>query len=187
MSKIVTSIFFSVDGIVDVDSDWQFPYFDRELFDWVSAAWERASAVLVGRPSFEGYERLRSGHPDSRALSFLDATPTYVVSRTMADAPRVGVEVIREHAERHIRALRNDAEGDILPMGSPGLMRWLLDRSLIDELNMMVLSIVMGKGTRFLDGDTEVRTALRLERSQPLASGAIELSYTLADAPPETP
>ncbi|MGB5952130.1 MAG: dihydrofolate reductase family protein [Ornithinimicrobium sp.] len=180
MSRIVTNIFASVDGIVDADSDWQFPYFDEELFGWVGAAWERASTVLMGRPSFEGYEQLRVEHPDSPALAFLDATPTYVVSRTMTEPPREGVEIIRDDAERRIRALREDAPGDLLLMGSAGLMRWLLERGLIDELNVMVLPIVVGAGTRLLDGDTEMRTALRLERSRPLTSGAIELLYTPA-------
>lgn len=180
MPKIVTNIFASVDGIVDADSDWQFPYFDQELFEWISSAWERASAVLVGRQSFEGYERLRVEHPQSPALAFLDATPTYVVSRTMTGPLREGVEVIGEDAEERIRALRNGGHGDILLMGSPGLMRWLLERELIDELNLMVLPIVVGQGTRLLDGGAEIRAALHLERCRALGSGALELLYTPA-------
>lgn len=183
MPKIVTNIFSSVDGIVDADGDWQFPYFDDELFEWVGSAWDRASAVLVGRRSFDGYERLRAEHPDSPALTFLDATPTYVVSRTMTDPPRDGVVVIGMDAESRIRELRSRSHGDILVMGSPSLMRWLLDRGLIDELNVMVLPIVVGCGPRLLQGDSEVRTALQLQRSRPLASGALELLYTPVDVP----
>lgn len=114
------------------------------------------------------------------ALAFLDATPTYVVSRTMTEPPRDGVEIIRDDAERRIRALRENAPADILLMGSVGLMRWLLERGLIDELNLMILPIVVGEGTHLLDGETEMRTALRLERSRPLTSGAVQLLYTPA-------
>lgn len=180
MAKIVTNIFSSLDGIVDADGDWQFPYFDEELFGWVGAAWERASAVLVGRRSFDGYEQLRTDHPGSPALAFLDATPTYVVSRQMAQPPRAGVEVINDDAERRVRALREASSGDILLMGSAGLMRWLLERGLIDELNIMILPIVVGTGTRLLAGNTEIKTAMHLQRSRTLRSGAVELLYTPA-------
>lgn len=76
MGKIVTGLFTSLDGIVDADDDWQFPYFDEELFAAITAGWHSASTLLLGRRSYEGYERLRVEHPDSPMLAFLDATPT---------------------------------------------------------------------------------------------------------------
>lgn len=181
MSKLVTNIFASVDGVVDADSDWQFPYFDEELFEWVGPA--RGSAPprcwWADRPS-RAMNACGSSTQTPRRWHFFDATTTYLVSRTMTKAPREGVEVIRDDVERRGCTLREEAPGDILLMGSAGLMRWLLDRALIDELNVLILPIVVGAGTRVLDGDTEMRTTLRLERSRPLTTGAIELLYTPA-------
>lgn len=33
MRQVKTSIFISLDGIVDADSDWQYAYFDEQLFE----------------------------------------------------------------------------------------------------------------------------------------------------------
>lgn len=45
MPKIVTSIVASVDGIVDADSDWQFPLLQRGT---VRLGWRRLGASLHG-------------------------------------------------------------------------------------------------------------------------------------------
>lgn len=56
----------SLDGSVEADEDRQFAYFDDELrwhrrrtsFAGIAAGWARAGAVLTGRHSFAGYDRL---------------------------------------------------------------------------------------------------------------------------------
>ena len=63
--QLVTGLFMSLDGIVEADENWQFSYFDDELFAGITASWARAGAVLMGRRSFVGYDRLRHEHPDS--------------------------------------------------------------------------------------------------------------------------
>lgn len=179
MAKIFTSIFSSVDGVVDADSDWQFPFFDEELFQWVSEAWDRAAVVLLGRPTFEGYEQLRAEHPDSPVLAFLDRTPTFVVSDKIEEPSRSGVEIIR-HADvlSRVATLRQESDGDILVLGSPGLLRLLVERDVVDELNMMVFPVIVGTGTRLFSGDSDMRAVLKLERSRELSSGAVELVYS---------
>jgi hypothetical protein len=46
MRKIVARIFTSLDGIVNADDDWQFPYFDEELLAGVTAGWHGAGTLL---------------------------------------------------------------------------------------------------------------------------------------------
>lgn len=179
MTRLVASVFTSVDGVVDADSDWQYPFFDDELFAWVTSAWSGASAVLIGRRSFEGYERLRSEAPDSPVLEFLDDMPTSVVSRTMPGPPREGVEVFGDNVEARIRALVAAVDGDVLLMGSPALLRWLVEHALVDELSIMVLPVVVGAGPRLFDGTTQLRAQLTLLRSRSLRSGAVELVYAV--------
>ncbi|WP_219415462.1 dihydrofolate reductase family protein [Pseudonocardia nigra] len=176
MGKIVTGLFTSLDGIVDADDDWQFPYFDEELFAAITAGWRSASTLLLGRRSYEGYERLRVEHPDSPMLAFLDATPTYVVSSTLNNAPRDGVTIIDGNPQR-IAQLRTEGEGNVLVQGSPTLVRWLLANDLLDELNVTVLPIV-GEGPRLFDDMPTKRVPLRLTGSKALQSGALELQYT---------
>jgi len=85
MRTIRTGLFTSLDGIVDADDDWQFAYFDEELMRGMFAGFDGADDLLMGRVSYEGYARLRTEHPDSPVLPFLDARPKHVVSTTLAD------------------------------------------------------------------------------------------------------
>ncbi|CAN5151036.1 dihydrofolate reductase family protein [soil metagenome] len=177
VGKIVTGLFTSLDGVVDADDDWQYPYFDEELFAGVAASWDSTGTLLLGRRSYEGYERLRVEHPESPMLAFLDATPTYVVSSTLNNASHDRVTIIGADPERIVQ-LRREREGDVLVLGSPTLVRWLLVNGLLNELNMTVLPIVVGDGLRLFDEMPAKRVALRLTGSTALHSGALELRYS---------
>ena len=54
--------------------------------------------------------------------------------------------------------------------GSGTLTRWLLENDLVDELNLLVIPVVVGQGTRlFLDAGQDI--ALDLVESRALAPG----------------
>ncbi|MFE3460679.1 dihydrofolate reductase family protein [Nocardiopsis aegyptia] len=184
MRRIVTGLFTSLDGVVEADGDWQYPWFDDELFTVIGSAWGKAGALLLGRRSFEGYERLRTEHPDSPVLPLFDATPTYVVSTTLApSSQRENVTVIGDDLPRRIASLREEGEGEVLVMGSPSLVRWLVSHRLLDELAMVVLPVVAGPGARLFDGMPAGPVPLRLIRSRALGSGALDLGYVPEAAP----
>lgn len=178
MANITTGLFMSLDGVVDADDDWQFPYFDEELFAVIASGWAGAGSVLLGRRSFEGYEQLRKTHPDSPVVAFLDANPVFVVSASLTEPPRDNVTIIDGSVER-IERLRREGqpETSVLVLGSPTLVRWLLANELLDELNIMMLPILVGAGPRLFDDLNADRVALRLAGSRALKSGAVELSY----------
>ena len=181
-SKLVTGLFMSLDGIVEADEQWQFTYFDEELFAGIAAGWERASAVLMGRRSFEGYDRLRREHPDSPAVHFLDATPRYVASTTMTGSDWAGTTVLGADLEAQVAGVRSRHEGDVLVLGSPTLVRWLIARGLLDVLALTVLPVLVGSGIRLftdmaLPGGPR---GMALAGSRALASGVLELEYTFA-------
>ncbi len=117
-------------------------------------------------------------------LTFLDTTPTFVVSATLEEPPRDDVTIIDAAPER-IERLRHEGEheGDVLVLGSPTLVRWLLAHDLLDELNITVLPIVVGVGTRLFENMPTTPVPLRLDGSQVLGSGALELHYTPAVNP----
>jgi dihydrofolate reductase len=180
MRKIVSGLFMSLDGIVDADDDWQFSYFDEEMFAELTAAWERASAALMGRRSFEGYNALRTDHPDSPMLGFLERVDRYVVSTTITETHWPGTAVLRDDVFDRLAALKDQPGGDILVCGSPSVLRGLLGHGLLDELNLVILPILVGSGGRlFLEssaGDLN-RLPLKLANSTAFDSGALSLQY----------
>ena len=186
-TTLTTCLFMSLDGIVEADEQWQFPYFDEELFAGITASWARAGAVLMGRRSFEGYDRLRNTHPESPAVAFLDAVPKYVASTTLTHADWPGTTVLSDDLETQITDLRSRHPGEVLVLGSPTLVRWLLARGLLDVLAVTVLPVLVGAGPRLFD-DLELPgpRGVRLIRSHALASGALELEWAaVANGPVE--
>lgn len=181
-TQLVTGLFMSLDGIVEADGDWQFTYFDDELFAAITAGWARAGAVLMGRNSFAGYDRLRHEHPDSPAVQFLDSVPKYVASTTLTDVGWSGTTILGVELEAELARLRSEPGKDILVLGSPTLVRWLLAHRLLDALTFTVLPVIVGSGVRLFK-DMELpagQLGMRLDAAQPLASGALELRYTFA-------
>jgi dihydrofolate reductase len=185
MRKIFTGLFTSLDGIVEADDQWQFPYFDEELLQGITAGWARAGAALLGRRSYEGFDALRGEHPDSPAVAFLDAIPKYVASTTLHDVSWRRTTVLGDRdLHEQILGLKRQPGKDILVLGSPTLVRWLLRKSLLDELNLTVLPIVVGSGVRLFE-DMDMPggpLGMNLGRAKTLASGVLDLTYTPASA-----
>jgi dihydrofolate reductase len=144
MRKIVTGLFVSLDGVVDAHLDWQAPYYDAELFESITAMWDRADAVLVGRRSFEGYLAMRSEFPNSPMVGFLDRVDRYVVSTTLAATTWPGTTVLREDVPGRLALLKQAPGKDILVPHSPTLVRWLLSNGLCDKLNLIICRLSSG-------------------------------------------
>jgi len=182
MRMIRTGLFTSLDGIVDADDDWQFAYFDEELMGGIFDGLDGADDLLMGRVSYQGYARLRTEHPDSPVLPFLDARPKHVVSTTLTDRDLdwEGATIIGGDVAAGIDALKRSPGGDVLLLGSPTLVRWLLSRGVIDELALTVFPIVVGSGTRLFENMPAERVGLHLTDSRALASGALSLRYAPA-------
>ncbi|GAA2825794.1 dihydrofolate reductase family protein [Crossiella cryophila] len=182
MRKIVTGLFMSLDGIVGADDQWQFAYFDEELFAGIAAGFARADTVLLGRHSYQGYDALRVEHPDSPMVAFLDGTTRYVVSTTLTEIGWPGTTVLGGDLREQVSRLKRQPGKDILVLGSPTLVRWLLGNGLLDEFNVSVLPIIVGSGVRlFQDMDLPAgHVGLRLAGAKTLASGVLETRYTLA-------
>lgn len=181
MRKVFSGLFVSLDGVVQADADWQFTYFDEEMFAEVTAAWMRAGAAVMGRRSFEGYNALHTQHPDSPMLAFLEGVDRYVASSTVGENDWPGTTVLNDDVYDQLAALKQQPGGDILVCGSPSLIRGLLAHRLLDELNLLVLLIIVGSGDRLFPeastGNDLTRLPLKLSRSTAFGSGALSLQY----------
>jgi len=182
MRTVRTGLFTSLDGIADADDDWQFSYCDEQLMREILGGFDGADDLLMGRVSYEGYARLRTEHPDSPVLPLLDARPKHVVSTTLADEDLdwKGATIIGGDVAAGIDALKRSPGGDILLLGSPTLVRWLLSHGLLDELALLVFPVVVGSGPRLFEDMPVERVGLRLTDSRALESGTLSLRYATA-------
>jgi dihydrofolate reductase len=92
-------------------------------------------------------------------------------------SPPANVSIIDSPIEQ-IARLRHETDGDVLVLGSPTLVRWLLAHGLLDELNLFMLPVLVGSGLRLFDDMTPQRYPLELVRSRTMGSGVLGLHYT---------
>src|SRR3954452_12553085 len=71
MATIVSTLFISLDGVVEVDPEWHFPYFDEQMGAGVGEDYEGVDVLLLGRVTYDSFA---GAWPDREAAGGDDAT-----------------------------------------------------------------------------------------------------------------
>jgi len=155
---------------------WLAPHFDEEGGRSMTSVFERADALLLGRRTwqiFEGYwPHHDGGDPISHGINVL---PKYVPSTTLKD-PGWATHVIEGDVEAAVRALKAKPGRELQVHGSGVLLRWLLERDLVDELNLRLYPVVVGDGLRLFPEQGQTH-ALTLVESRSTPSGVMLQTY----------
>ncbi len=168
--RIVITEFISLDGVVqapggpDEDTDggfahggWSHPYFDPEVLGGAfDAGLGSAEALLYGRRT---YLTMAAAWPERAGDPFADrlnALKKYVVTDTLTDDELTWNNTTRipgGEAVARIRELRESEGGDLAMMGSPTLVRTLIQEGLVDELQLVVMPVLLGGGKSIFPAD----------------------------------
>ena len=85
-----------------------------------------------------------------------------------------------------IGELKAKPAGELQVHGSGTLIRWLLDHDLVDEINLLIVPVVLGQGTRLFP-DTGPDLALDLLDSRADSKGVTIQVYRPAGRPQYAP
>jgi dihydrofolate reductase len=77
-----------------------------------------------------------------------------------------------------VTELKQEDGADVHVIGSPELVRTLIEHDLADELNLMISPVVLGGGKRIFSDDGVLKS-MRLTDSQVTTTGAILMTYSL--------
>jgi dihydrofolate reductase len=87
----------------------------------------------------------------------MNEKPTYVVSTTLTEPLSwQNSTLIRDDVAGSIRRLKADDGGDIMVIGSGGLVQTLIGENLVDVYQLMIHPIVLGKGKRLFRSDLDL-------------------------------
>ena len=188
MATIVSTLFIALDGVVEIDPAWHFPYFDEHMGAAVADDYDGADLLLLGRVTYDSFA---GAWPDREAAGGVDAT----FAKQLGDTRKVvathgGQDLGWRNAERPkgelteaVAALKRDPSiGKILIPGSISVVRQLLAASLVDELRLLVHPVAARHGARLFEGD-ETALPLRLLRSEAFPTGVLRLAYAPAELP----
>ncbi|WP_330333447.1 dihydrofolate reductase family protein [Streptomyces sp. NBC_00536] len=173
MGKLIPITFLTLDGVMQAPGGteedpsggfayggWQVPFEDEEANTFITEAFDRVGAFLLGRRTydiFSGYWPKQTD-PDNAIAAKLNTLPKYVASTTLKDPEWAGTTVLGPDLEAEIARIKESTDGEVHIWGSGELVGWLLARGLIDELNLMVYPVVLGAGRRLFPGGGEPTT-----------------------------
>ena len=177
MQKIIVAEFMSADGVIEAPDTWQFPFQTEEMGEITERQTRDNDAFLYGRVT---YEMFAPYWPTLKNNEFgvadkINSAPKYVVSTTLQKADWHNSTHLKSIEE--LRKLKQQGDGRIGIIGSTKLVHSLLDAGLIDEIQVLVHPLVLGKGVRlFVDG---YHSPLKLVDSKILSNGVVYLSYQI--------
>jgi dihydrofolate reductase len=185
MRKLVASFFISLDGVVqgpgpgdDFElAGWTMPYWDDDIAAFVGAGIAAADTLLLGRVTYEGFAAAfaSSTGPDAEAMN---AYRKYVVSTTLERADWANTSLISGNVVEEVATLKRQPGRDIGMSGSGTLVQSLLNEGLIDELNLLIYPVVLGRGKRLFPGG--FNRTLKLVQSKTSGSGVLLTTYQVA-------
>ena len=189
MAKLTASLFISLDGVVEVgNGEWHFPYFSDEMGAAVDAGQGAADTMLFGRTTYDSFAgawpaRELAGEEDAPFARKLGDMRKIVASHQDLELTWRNSEQLEGDLVETVTALK-EQPGHIAMSGSPSVVRQLLAAGLVDELQLFVHPIVVGKGARLLD-DSLPTIPLKLITAQPFDTGVLNLVYGPDPSPPQ--
>src|SRR3954468_19374659 len=155
---------------------WTTASADAEMGPFLVSMFERADALLLGRQTWQIWETYWPHHDDNALGHRINELPKYVPSMTLKDVSWANTHVLSGDIEARVRDLKAKPGDELQVHGSGVLLRWLLERDLVDELNVRLSPVVVGARLRLFPGPADPRP-LTLIESRSLPAGVTLLTY----------
>lgn len=182
MARIISTLFIALDGVVEPDETWHFPYFDENMGAAVSEDYAAADTLLLGRVTYDSFAgawpgRETAGDEDAEFAKIIGDMRKIVVTRQALEPGWRNTELVSGDLLDAVKALRADSatKGVLIP-GSISVVRQLLAAGLLDELRLLVHPVAARSGMRLFDEGDGVHP-MRLLRSESYPTGVVRLVY----------
>ncbi|MCJ1676395.1 dihydrofolate reductase family protein [Streptomyces sp. APSN-46.1] len=189
MRKISAQLFMALDGVVEAPDQWHFPYFNEEMGAAVDATLGTADTLLLGRRTYDSFAgawpgREEAGGEDAPFAKMLGDARKFVVSNRQLDLTWRNSEQLSGDLVEAVAELKGGPGTPIWISGSVSVVRQLLAAGLLDELNLLVHPIAVGKGLRLFE-ERDAPIALKLVSSETFRTGVLNLFYAPDTSPGE--
>jgi dihydrofolate reductase len=193
MRKLVASTFTSLDGVMQAPGGpgedptgnftlggWTFAFWD-DAMDLSAAGFDGKDRELVlGRKTYEIFEAYwphqSEDHPIAKTFN---AIRKHVASRTLKGLKWNNSSLLGGDVVSAITALKALPGHDLQIIGSGNLIQTLHAASLIDEYNLWVYPVVLGRGKRLFDSGVKPG-ALHLAAWKVSTTGVVMSTYVPA-------
>lgn len=153
------------------DSEWQ---------EFVSENAKGGGRLVFGRIT---YQMMAGWWPTPAALQSMpvvaermNALPKIVFSRTLPEATWSNTTLVQDDPAGAMRRLKREPGPDMVILGSGTIVSQLASEGLIDEYQLVLTPVVLGKGRTMFEGLTKT-LPLRQTRIRTFRNGKIFLGY----------
>jgi dihydrofolate reductase len=174
MRKLIVSNSVTLDGRVDEVRDWALPGDDEEFVKHQTELLSHSDGLVLGRKSYEFFAAVwpsRSGEFPDR----MNGIAKYVASSTIKDLEWENSHLIEGDVPEAVAKLKQEPGQDLVVYGSHDLAHNLLEHDLVDEYQLWVYPVVLGKGRSFFEDGVEL--ALELVDTTVIPPGVAILRY----------
>ena len=182
MRKLIAFEHVSVDGyFVDANGDMSWAHKQDPEWDEFSASNAKGDGMLLfGRVT---YDMMASFWPTPAAMQMMPTVaegmnrmPKAVASRTMDKAAWQNTTVLKGDLATEVRKLKESPGPDIAILGSGSIVSQLAQAGLIDELQVVVNPVVLGKGRTLFEGVKD-KIGLTRTEARTFGNGNVVLKY----------
>jgi len=159
MQKLIVFNHVSLDGyFVDENNqmNWAKNHSDEEWNSFVTENAKGGGVLLFGRIT---YEMMASFWPTDAALNSMsevarqmNSLPKIVFSRTLKEATWNNTRLIKDNLVPEVRRLKESDGPGMVIMGSGTIVAQLTRENLIDEFQVVVNPVILGKGRTMFEG-----------------------------------
>jgi dihydrofolate reductase len=177
MGSIKSTLFISLDGVIESPETWHFDYFNDEMGAAIGELMAGNDAMLLGRQTYDEFaDYWPKADANDPLTAKMNGSRKYVVSNTLTEAAWENSTVVNGDVKAEIAKLKQDNQFGTT--GSATLVRWLLEEGLVDELHLLVHPVVVGRGKKlFADG---AKVPLKLVSATTFRTGVLHLVYAPA-------
>ncbi|HVH42221.1 MAG TPA: dihydrofolate reductase family protein [Labilithrix sp.] len=174
----------SLDGyFVDDSGDMSWAHeaaADEEWNAFVAGNASGGGALLFGRITYEmmaSYWPTPAAMKDNRVVAEgMNNLPKVVFSRTLRDVSWKNTTLSKGDLCDEVRRLKKEPGQDMTILGSGTIVSQLAQARLIDQLDLVVRPIVLGKGRTLFEG-AEERLHFKLTNTRSFRNGNVVLTY----------
>ena|SRR5687768_1795679 len=189
MRQIVINAFVTLDGVMQAPGGpeedrsgnfkyggWSANYWDDKMEKTMAEFLGKDFDLLLGRKTYEIFAAHWPYIKNDPAADKLNAAKKYVVSRTLEKVDWQNSNLVQGDVVKEIIKLKQKDGPEIQVHGSANLIQTLLKNNLIDELQLMIFPMIIGKGKRLFE-EGVVPSAMKLVDQQQSATGVIVARY----------
>jgi dihydrofolate reductase len=156
---------------------------DEEFQELAKEASNSGNTLLFGRVTYElmaGYwptpEAIKNDPIVARGMN---SATKIVFSRTLNKVDWNNTRLVKNDMPSEIRKLKQESGKDLTVLGSGSIVSQLAQERLIDEYQILLNPVVIGKGKTMFEGVKD-RFSLKLTKTRVFGNGNVLLNYALA-------